>query len=64
MAKEHTTIPIDYLLKNHDAILDPLDYDVENQKVNYKMEYIISKNEITQSIKEIFNHLKVFLTSR
>ena len=37
MATDHIIIPFDYLIKNSDAILDPLEYDVENQNKNYKI---------------------------
>jgi hypothetical protein len=37
MATDHTIIPFDYLIKNSNAILDPLEYDVENQNKNYKI---------------------------
>ena len=54
MSTEHIIIPVNHLTKNVDAILDPLEYDIENQSFNPK----IKKVEITSKSQEKFQYIK------
>jgi hypothetical protein len=54
MSTEHVIIPVDHLTKNVDAILDPLEYDIENQSFNPKMKEV----EIISKSQQKFKYIK------
>jgi len=57
MATDHVIIPVDYLKHNSDAIIDPPEYDVENQCYNKFQNNTISSNTSNSPNNKIINYI-------